>query len=113
MSTHLSPGSKQAQVGAPDGTPPQTWPRAMRGSGTGGSAARGKVADPSPALCSRSDTHSGLLQAFFSVLGSQRHLLAARHVLCPLTPLARSDPPGPPTPTAPRVPPLSVAERPP
>ena len=33
-------------------------------------------ADPSPTICSRSDTHSGLLQAFFFCLRSQRHLLA-------------------------------------
>lgn len=44
---------------------------------------REKMTNPPPpsptTICSRSDTHSGLLQAFFfffSVLGRQRHLLA-------------------------------------
>lgn len=42
---------------------------------------REKMTNPPPpsptTICSRSDTHSGLLQAFFSVIGSQRHLLAS------------------------------------
>lgn len=41
---------------------------------------REKMTNPPPSpttICSRSDTHSGLLQAFFSVIGSQRHLLAS------------------------------------
>lgn len=38
---------------------------------------------PPPTICSRSDTHSGLLQAFFSpVLRSQRHLLVPWQAIC-------------------------------
>lgn len=44
---------------------------------------RGRMANPSPTICSRSDTHSGLLQAFFfSVLRSQRHLLVPWQGIC-------------------------------
>lgn len=61
----LCPASKQGQVDALDGIQAQIPLWTMQDSGTRGSAASGKVANSSPALCSRSDTHSGLLQAFF------------------------------------------------
>lgn len=69
-----------------------TASRSEPGSGLCGTQAReapqprGKVSNPSSALRSRSDTHSGLLQAFFSVLGSQRHLLATWRAGCSCLP---------------------------
>lgn len=73
----LHPGPvrvERREVDVPDRMAPQT-------SGLCGTEAREAPqprgeADPSPTICSRSDTHSGLLQAFFFRLRSQRHLLA-------------------------------------
>lgn len=110
----LCPASKQGQVDALDGIQAQIPLWTMQDSGTRGSAARGKVANSSPALCSRSDTHSGLLQAFFFVLGSQRHLLALWHALRLLAPYGASSlhPPGPPSRNAAWVTGCLLADRP-
>lgn len=92
---HPGPGSKQGQVDAPDRIVPQTSSGLCRTRHVR-LRSSGEKASPSPTICSRSDTHSGLLQAFFfSVLGASATCWhpGPQLALAPPAPFSRPDSP--------------------